>query len=246
MVVFGIQTICSYRRCSVNCCSIVFYYSRYMNKNRLENFSDGVFAFAVTLLVLNIHIPLRTSVHPGLTNNQLNHILIDIYPRVGTFAFSFLVIGVFWIAHHRIFGFVRILDSTLLWLNILYLLFIALIPVAAGIISEYPFLPTAILLYSITLLIIAFMHFVILEYILRNRALKHEALTKAVYKSAQRTAIVGPICYIAAAATSFINVYISLVFIVGAMIFYIFFSGKGKMEETVITVAKKEMSSSSA
>jgi hypothetical protein len=86
------------------------------------------------------------------------------------------------------------------------------------------------------------MHFILLEYILRNKTLKHEALTRDIYKSAQRTAIVGPICYIIAAAASFVNVYISFFFILGAMVFYIFFSGKNKVEEKMIIVAKKEIS----
>jgi hypothetical protein len=58
----------------------------------------------------------------------------------------------------------------------------------------------------------------------------------------QRTAIVGPICYIVAAGASFINVYISFCFILGAMVFYIFFSGKNKVEERMIIAAKKEIS----
>jgi uncharacterized membrane protein len=208
-----------------------------MNKNRLENFSDGVFAIAVTLLILNVHVPDIKN----FDNKHLNHVLIGVIPHLVTFAFSFLVIGVFWVSHHRIFSFVRILDSTLLWLNIMYLLFIAIIPLTAAILSENPFLPTAILLYTITLLIIALMHFILLEYMLRNKVLKHAALTRDIYKSAQRTAIVGPICYIIAAGASFINVYISLFFISGAMVFYIFFSGKNKVEEKMITVAKKEI-----
>jgi uncharacterized membrane protein len=209
-----------------------------MNKNRLENFSDGVFSIAVTLLILNVRIKDITN----FNNHELNHMLIGVMPHILTFAFSFFVIGVFWVAHHRIFSFVRVLDSTLLWLNILYLLFIAVIPLTAAIISENPLLPTAILLYTITLLIIALMHLVLLEYVLRNKTLKHEALTPDIYKSAKRTAIVGPICYIIAAAASFVNVYISLFFIVGAMIFYIFFSGKSKMEEKMVLVAKREVS----
>ena len=180
-----------------------------MNKNRLENFSDGVFAFAVTLLILNV----RIKDTKDASNAGLNHMLVSLIPHYATFAFSFLVIGVFWMAHHRIFSFVKVLDTTLLWLNILYLLFIATIPLTAAIITENPFLPTAILLYSITLLIIAVMHFILLEYMLRNKTLKHEALTRDVYKSAQRTAIVGPVCYVIAAAASFFNVYISLFFI---------------------------------
>ena len=84
-----------------------------MNKNRLENFSDGVFAIAVTLLVLNIKLPNIKN----LSNHQLNHTLMFVAPHLVTFIFSFLVIGVFWIAHHRIFSFVNVLDSTLLWLS---------------------------------------------------------------------------------------------------------------------------------
>src|SRR6195952_3207775 len=140
-----------------------------MNKNRLENFSDGVFAIAVTLLILNVRIPDAQN----LNNHSLNHTLVKLLPRVITFAFSFLVIGVFWVAHHRIFSFVKILDSTILWLNILYLLFVAMIPFPAAILSENPLLPTAILFYCITLLVIALMHFVLLEYAIRNDHIKH-------------------------------------------------------------------------
>ena len=209
-----------------------------MNKNRFDNFSDGVFAIAVTLLILNVHIPDTKN----FTNHRLNVVLINIIPHLVTFIFSFLVIGVFWVAHHRIFSFVKVLNNRLIWLNIFYLLFIAVTPLTAAIISENPFLPTAILLYTISLLIIAFMHLVLLEYMLRNKALKHEALTKEVYKSAQRTAVVGPVCYFLASAASFVNVYVSFFFILVAMVFYIFFSGKSYMEEKMILVAKKEMS----
>jgi len=86
------------------------------------------------------------------------------------------------------------------------------------------------------------MHFILLEYMLRNKTLKHEVLTRDVYRSAQRTAIVGPICYIIAAVASFFNVYISLFFILSAMVFYIFFSGRSKMEEKMVIVAKQEIS----
>lgn len=209
-----------------------------MNKNRLENFSDGVFAIAVTLLILNVHIPDAKNI----SNYMLNTSLYRLIPHVVTFAFSFLVIGVFWVAHHRIFSFVKILDSRLLWLNIVYLLFIAMIPFPAAILSENPFLPTAILFYTITLLLIAIMHFVLLEYAIRNDHIKHEALTHDIYKSAQKDAIVGPICYIIAAVACFFNAYISFAFIIAAMLFYIFFSGKSKVEEKLIDVAKEEAS----
>ena len=208
-----------------------------MNKNRLENFSDGVFAIAVTLLVLNIRIPETKNID----NHALNHVLLHLAPHLITFIFSFLVIGVFWVAHHRIFSFVNVPDSTLLWINIIYLLFVALIPFPASILSENPFLPTAILTYVVTLFIIAMLHFVLLEYILRNKHIKHAALTPVIYKAAQRNAVVGPVCYVLAGAGAFLNVYISFFFIIGAMLFYIFFAGKGKVEEKLMVVAVKEV-----
>ncbi len=207
-----------------------------MNKNRLENFSDGVFAIAVTLLILNVQTPDTKN----MDNKQLNQVLYVAFPHLLTFMFSFLAIGVFWVAHHRIFSFVKVLNSHILWLNIIYLLFVAITPLSSAILSENPFLPTAILFYTITLLVIAIMHLVMLEYILRSKQLKHEALTKDIYKLAQRTAIVGPICYVIAAAASWVAPYISFIFISGAMVFYIFFSGKGKVEETMVNTAKKE------
>jgi uncharacterized membrane protein len=209
-----------------------------MNKNRLENFSDGVFAIAVTLLILDVRIPV--DLHK-FTNRDLNGMLWHLLPRLVSFAFSFLVIGMFWVAHHRIFSFVRVPNNTLLWLNILYLLFVAIIPVTSSLISENPFLTSSVLFYTINLFVIAIMHLILLEYILNHRTLKHEALTKDIYRSALRTAIVGPVCYVLAAAASFISGYISLGFIIGAVLFYIFFSGRSKVEEKMVSVARKEV-----
>ena len=207
-----------------------------MNKNRLENFSDGVFSIAATLLILNVKIP---DTH-RFNNQKLNINLLVSLPHLATFAFSFIVIGVFWVAHHRIFSFVKIPDGTLLWLNIFYLLFVATIPFSASILSENPFLPTAILLYTVTLFIIALMHFILLHYLLRNEHLKHEALTEDLYRSAKKIAVIAPICYIIAAVGSFINVYISFFAIAFAIVYSIFLPGKGKIEEQIISTAREE------
>ena len=209
-----------------------------MNRIRLENFSDGVFAIAVTLLILSVRIPDAKN----FDNHELNYALKRAVPHLVTFAFSFLVIGVFWVAHHRIFSLAKVVNNALLWLNILYLLFVAIIPYPAALLAENPFLPTGILVYTSTLFIIASMHFVLLNYILRNKHIKHEALTREVYRSYLRSATVGPVCYVLAAAGSFINPYISFCFILGALVFYIFFSGRGKVDDKLLIVAKEEIS----
>ena len=208
-----------------------------MNKNRLEAFSDGVFAIAITLLILNVKVPDKQNIN----NEHLNQILRNATPKLLSFAFSFLVIGVFWVAHHRIFSFAKVVNTPLLWLNIIYLMFIALIPFPASILADNFFLTTTILLYTGNLLIISILNFIILEYITQTESIKHEAFTKEVYRSAIKTAIIGPVCYILAAASSFISVYLSLFFMTCALFFYIFISGKNTMSQKLIDVAKEDL-----
>ncbi len=198
-----------------------------MNKTRLEAFSDNIFAIAVTLLILNVKLPNAERE----TAHQLSHVLLHVAPNLATFAFSFLVIGSYWIAHHRIFSFVKVVDNTLLWLNIIYLMFIALIPFPAALVTQNPLLPVSIICYTATLLIISIMHFIILEYLLRNNDLKDRTLTSQTYRSAKRIAIVGPICYIVAAIFSFINGYISFAIIILAVLFYMLFAGRSKLSQ---------------
>ena len=100
---------------------------------RLVFFSDAVFAIAITLLALEIHLPVEAA---GLSNLQLTHSLLEIWPRYLSFIISFLVIGNFWIAHHRRFRFVNRYDTRLLLLNLLMLMCIAFIPFPTSILSE--------------------------------------------------------------------------------------------------------------
>lgn len=198
-----------------------------MTKTRLEAFSDGVFAIAITLLILNVNIPDINH----LNNVQLNAALVSTIPHLITFCFSFLVVGVFWVAHHRIFNFVKVVDITLLWLNIVYLMFIAIIPFPASILASHPLLISSILIYTVTLFIIGIMHLVILRYMSKNTLIMHESLTNSAYRLAFRTSMLGPACYILAALSCFLSPFLSFFFIIGSMVFHMFFSGRGKLKE---------------
>lgn len=193
-----------------------------MNKVRLENFSDGVFAIAVTLLVLNIKIPDAKN----LDNHQLTLRVLESLPQLLTFGFSFMVIGVFWVAHHRIFAMTKLVDSKLLWLNIFYLMFVAVMPYPAALMAENPFLTASILIYSGTLFVIGFMHFILLRHIYITENIKTEAFTAHVYRSYLKSGVTGPAIYIFAGVFSFVHPYISFGLIISALVFYIFFSGK--------------------
>jgi len=102
---------------------------------RLILFSDAVFAIAITLMVIEIKIP---EVHgEEVTDQALLHRLREMIPKFIGFLISFLLIGQYWIVHHRMFGYVINFTGKLIWLNIFFLLAVALMPFSTGFYSEY-------------------------------------------------------------------------------------------------------------
>src|ERR1700682_1711481 len=119
---------------------------------RVEAFSDGVFAVAITLLVLNIKIPGLDLSPSNLPNEtQLWIELVKEWPMLAAYVTSFATIGVMWINHHRLYSHIKRTDTVLLLLNLLLLLIIVFIPVPTALVAEYlvyPDLHSAALLYS--------------------------------------------------------------------------------------------------
>jgi uncharacterized membrane protein len=97
---------------------------------RLEAFSDGVIAIAITLLVLEIGIP-----HAG--EGDLGEALLDQWPSYAAFILSFVVIGIMWVSHHSMFERIAAVDRRLLFLNLLLLLGIAFLPFPTALLAEY-------------------------------------------------------------------------------------------------------------
>jgi uncharacterized membrane protein len=100
-----------------------------VSTNRLESFSDGVMAVAITLLVLNIAVPL----HP----HHLAHDLGRQWPSYAAYATSFMTIGIIWINHHVMIGRLRQADHAILILNLLLLLTIGVLPFATNLLATY-------------------------------------------------------------------------------------------------------------
>jgi uncharacterized membrane protein len=113
--------------------------------SRIVAFSDGVFAIAITLLVLNLSVPAHI---PG---GDLAQILWDQHQDVIAYAISFAVIGRFWIVHHRFFSSVTGFDGRLLGLNLFYLGWIAFFPFSAQVFGDHAGNTAAIVLYSLNL-----------------------------------------------------------------------------------------------
>jgi len=101
-----------------------------MDRNRLEALSDGVFAVAITLLALNLALP-------GPGHGALLTQLADHWPSFVAYLISFFTIGVIWVNHHALIGNVKAVDRTLLFINLVLLLFVVVIPVATNTMAEY-------------------------------------------------------------------------------------------------------------
>jgi uncharacterized membrane protein len=114
---------------------------------RITAFSDGVFAIAITLLVLDLKLPDEPSHAPG----DLTALLLELIPKFYSWVLSFVIIGIYWMGHHQMFSYIRRIDGTLLWLNILFLLCISFIPFPTSVLGEYGDRRPAVILYFGTL-----------------------------------------------------------------------------------------------
>ena len=112
---------------------------------RIQFFADAVFAIAITLLVIEIKIPHIP--HETYSDGAVRHALVEMLPKFAGFFFSFCVIGLLWIEHHRIFQYIGHYDLGLIARNLLFLLFVAFIPFPTGLFSEYFLSQTAFVMY---------------------------------------------------------------------------------------------------
>ncbi len=101
-----------------------------MPSSRTEAFSDGVFAVAITLLVLNVDVP-RSGGGP------LQHALTTLWPSYATYAVSFITIGIMWVNHHAIFKCIRVVDRPLQFINLFLLMVITFSPFPTSLLGRY-------------------------------------------------------------------------------------------------------------
>jgi uncharacterized membrane protein len=185
---------------------------------RVEAFSDGVFAIAMTLLVLDIKVP-----HEIAPPNTLLQALAHQWPVYLAFLTSFATILIMWINHHRLFAHIARCDDRLLFFNGFLLLGVVLVPFPTSLIAEYlghPGQTTAAMIYNGTFIAIA-----ICFNRLWRSASKHGRLLHADHDRdavAQITASyrLGPLSYAAALALAFVNVTASVVLNLALAVFY--------------------------
>ncbi|HEV3086189.1 MAG TPA: TMEM175 family protein [Candidatus Elarobacter sp.] len=140
-----------------------------MNKARFESFSDGVFAFAITLLVLGFAVPMHGELK-WTTDAELTRELLKLWPNLIAYALSFAVIGIMWQNHHALFRTVRHVDRVTVFLNLLLLGSTVFIPFVTSTLGFYPTTHAATFLYGVVLSICATWYNVMLWHLIRSRA----------------------------------------------------------------------------
>lgn len=146
-----------------------------IDENRIINFSDAVFAFAATLLVLKLDLP---DISITALTTQFSSTLQHLVPQYFANIVSFFVIGYYWLNHHAIFALVKRFNMTIVWLNIFFLASISFLPFPVDLYGDYMAVPGVVLFYSASLAIAGFMLSLMWWY----AASKHRLVSKELGK----------------------------------------------------------------
>jgi uncharacterized membrane protein len=185
---------------------------------RLEAFSDGVFAIAATLLVLEIGVdePLRHS---------LGRELLDLWPSYLAYATSFLTIGIIWVNHHAVFELIGRTDRTLLFVNTIFLLVIAFIPFPTRLVAEFlrkgDDERAAVLAYGCTLTLMAILYGALWFYASAGRRLIAAGAPQERVDEISRSFAPGSFLYAGATGLAFASPVASVLVTLALAAFYI-------------------------
>ncbi len=192
--------------------------NRSLSPNRLEAFSDGVFSIAITLLVLELHIP-------RVQDGELAESLLSDWPSYLSYIVSFFSIGITWVNHHGLFDRIKATSRTLLFLNLGLLLGVATIPFTTSLASAWLQTPSgstlAVAIYCLNWALIALMFIAILRYLLNNSEL-YEAEFSRIFKEEAKRGKVGISLYILASLITLISPILAICMCLIMCIWFVF------------------------
>jgi uncharacterized membrane protein len=184
-----------------------------VDKSRFEAFSDGVFAFAITLLVLGVVLP---ELHRP-SESQLASALLGLWPNVIAYILSFGVIGIMWQNHHALFRMIARVDRTTVFLNLLLLAATVFIPFATITLGTYPTMRPSTFLYGLVLTLCATSYNLMLAHLVRHRSF-HQSVSDGTIAATVGAYRVGWVGYAA-------STLLALIAPIGAFAAYLLIAG---------------------
>jgi uncharacterized membrane protein len=174
-----------------------------MNKYRLEALSDGVFAVAITLLVLDIRLP------AGVPYENLGGALVQLTPKILSYLLSFIVVGIYWSFHHAALARLRRIDGTVVFLNLLLLLLVTFMPFPTILMGEYPFTTLPLVIYGLCLIAANLIGFVSILHLHWRPDLLHPGIAENLLASQIPIYLVVNLMYLAGIALAFYSPHAS-------------------------------------
>ncbi len=195
--------------------------------DRLKALADGVFAIVMTLLVLELGVE---EIAKTSANKELIHGLLDMWPKFLIYGLSFLILGIFWVIHHILFDFIKRNDTPLVWLNILFLMFVALIPFSTSLFGKFGAKQITALIYGVNMLLIFNSGWAIWTYAAGKHRLVDSDLDPALIRGGSLMGLVYTLIMIPAIGISFVKPIVSFYIYIFLVVAFIISTALGKGE----------------
>jgi uncharacterized membrane protein len=173
------------------------------DRDRIVNLSDGVFAIALTLLILDIRVP---DIPETMVSSQLPGALLSLWPKYLGYILSFVGISTFWIIHHSIFRTIRSYNRIILYLNLLFLMVVAFVPFPTSLLGEYGNHQLPVAIYAATLAVGRLLLTAIHWYTARNARLLDESQDPTTVRFLLIRGLTIPAIYLLSIVISFFSV----------------------------------------
>ena len=179
---------------------------------RIEAISDGVFAIALTLLVLDIKVPGTAGIH---TERDLFDAFCQLTPKFLSYFLSFMTLGIFWTGHTVQYNFIEKSDRDLNWISLFFLLFVSVLPFTTGFLSEHIHFKLSIALYWLNIFLLGLVIYLHWAYAYTHDFISLSSREKElVDKAIRKRIVVAQSLYAFGALLCFINNYLSIIFII--------------------------------
>jgi len=189
------------------------------NIHRIEALSDGVFAIALTLLVLDIRVPIREHV---VYEKDLMVEFSRLTPKLLTYILSFMTLGIFWTAHSSQFHYIDKSDRNFNWINLSFLLFVTTTPFTTAFLSEYITFRFAVAIYWLNLFLLGIMLGRILNYAYKHNYFKADMQGKdEIKKAMMRRGIFAQSLYAVGTVLCFISTYLSIAILTIIQLYFV-------------------------
>jgi uncharacterized membrane protein len=192
------------------------------NLGRLAALSDGIFAVAMTLLVLNIAVPHATVSHSEQplwasgswqSEGQLLSTLAPLAPQLLIYFMSFLTLGIFWAGQQTQLNFFARTDHRLTWIHLVFLLVVVMMPFSTALLAEYITYRLPMAIYWLNLMLLGLLLYISLKYASRAELMSPDA-TKEIGRASERRIIVYQLLYAGACLLCVVNTYLAIAVLV--------------------------------